>query len=216
MTAVEPTEAGTSIPFGPVQMLVVEPEFTGKILPEFKRLKELDVVRLIDLLVVRKGDDGELDVYKQSDLAQDEATEFGALVGALVGLGTGTVEGVESAARAGAEAMEDRHLLDEESVWYVADAIPPGTAAAIALIEHRWAIPLRDRIVEAGGFSLADEWIHPADLVAIGVAQAASTSGRRRRRRPRRTRPRAPPAGRAARACRPSRRPPRPWSRACR
>jgi hypothetical protein len=44
------------------------------------------------------------------------------------------------------------------------------------LIEHRWAIPLRDGIVAAGGFALADEWIHPADLVAAGVA-AARESG---------------------------------------
>jgi uncharacterized membrane protein len=175
MSAAETAAPDTSIPFGPVQMLVVgfvDPEFTGKILGELTRLKEIDVVRLIDLLVVRKDADGEIEVYQQSDLGADEAVEFGALVGALVGLGTGTVEGVESAALAGAEAMEDRHLLDDESIWYVSDAIPPRTAAAIALIEHRWAIPLRDRIIEAGGFSLADEWIHPADLIAVGMTAA--------------------------------------------
>ena len=66
--------------------------------------------------------------------------------------------------------------LDDECVWYLADAIPSDSPAAILLIEHRWAIPLRDRIVAAGGFALADEWIHPADLVAAGVA-AARESG---------------------------------------
>jgi uncharacterized membrane protein len=165
-------EQGTSIPFGPVQMLVVgfvEPAFTGQILPELERLNEAGVVRLIDLMVVRKDDEGELELYQQSDLDQEEAQKFGALVGALVGLGTGTVEGVEAGALAGSEAMDDGHLLDEQSIWYVSDAIPAGTAAAIALIEHRWAIPLRDKIVDAGGFALADEWIHPADLVAIGM-----------------------------------------------
>jgi hypothetical protein len=51
-------------------------------------------------------------------------------------------------------------------------AMPPqqGGSAAVALIEHRWAIPLRDKILDAGGVALADEWIHPADLVAIGAA----------------------------------------------
>jgi len=61
--------------------------------------------------------------------------------------------------------------LDDE-IWYAADAIPPGTAAAVALIEHRWAIPLRDAIVEAGGFTLEDTWLHPEDLIALGVAVA--------------------------------------------
>ena len=159
--------------FGPVQMLVVgfdEPQFTGKILPEFTRLRELGVVRLLDLMVVQKDDKGEIEVYQQSDLSKDEATEFGALIGALIGLGTGDLETAEQTAVAGAAALEDGHVIDEETVWYAADTIPNGSAAAIALIEHRWAIPLRDKIVAAGGFALADEWIHPADLIAVGMA----------------------------------------------
>jgi hypothetical protein len=82
-------------------------------------------------------------------------------------------------ASAGAEAMEDGRVFDDDQIWYAADAIPTGTATAIALLEHRWAIPLRDAIVRAGGFVLADEWIHPTDLVAIGLlaSEAAETSG---------------------------------------
>jgi hypothetical protein len=38
------------------------------------------------------------------------------------------------------------------------------------LIEHVWAIPLRDKLLNAGGSVLADAWIHPADLVAVGAA----------------------------------------------
>ena len=57
----------------------------------------------------------------------------------------------------------------EDQVWYIADEIPEGTAAAIALIEHRWAIPLRSAILNAGGFLVSDAWIHPTDLVAIGL-----------------------------------------------
>jgi uncharacterized membrane protein len=171
MSTAEATGSGTSIPFGPVQMLVLgfpEKGLQGKILPELKRLKDLDVIRLIDLVVVKKDDEGEIDTLHTSDLEADEAIEFGALVGALIGLGKGSVEGIEEGALAGAAALEDGHLFDDESVWYLSDAIPAGTVAAIALIEHRWAIPLRDKIVESGGIALADEWIHPADLVAIG------------------------------------------------
>ncbi len=42
----------------------------------------------------------------------------------------------------------------------------------MALIEHLWAIPLRDKIVEAGGVALADIWVHPSDLIATGLVAA--------------------------------------------
>ena len=158
--------------FGPVQMLVVgfdTDEFTGKIREELKRLKEADVVRVIDLLAVRKSADGELEILQESDLTKDEATEFGALIGALVGFGAGGEEEATIAAVAGAAELEDGHVFDDSEVWYLGDAIPPGSAAAIALLEHRWAIPLRDKIIEAGGVALADEWIHPRDLIAVGA-----------------------------------------------
>ena len=70
------------------------------------------------------------------------------------------------------DAMEDQHLLDADDAWYAADAIPNNTAAAVVLLEHRWAIPLRDGIARAGGFVLADEWIHAKDLIAVGLLAA--------------------------------------------
>jgi uncharacterized membrane protein len=159
--------------FGPVQILVVgfdHPEFKGKIRAELERLRENDVVRLIDLIVVRKDDDGNIERLQQTDLSQEELEDFGAIVGALIGVGADGEEGATAGAVLGAAAMEDGHVFDDKETWYVDDAIPPGTAAAVALLDHRWAIGLRDAIREAGGFHLADAWIHPADLVAIGAA----------------------------------------------
>jgi uncharacterized membrane protein len=158
---------------GPVQMLVLSfdrANFDGTIAPELERLKEAGIIRLVDLLFVRKPEGGELEVVQTSDLSHDEAVDFGAMVGALVGLGSGDEDEMLAAAVVGADALEDGHLFGDQEVWYVADAIPEGTSAAIALIEHVWAIPLRDKLVEAGGSVLADEWIHPADLIAIGAA----------------------------------------------
>ena len=160
---------------GPVQMLVLgfaEPNFTGKIAAELDRLRQLEFIKIVDALVVNKDDEGNVVALQVSDLSPDEATEMGEIVGALIGFGYGTEEAVEAGAEAGAEAMEDGHLIPDEDAWYVADAIPNGTAAAIILIEHMWAIPLRNSIVEAGGIALADEWIHPKDLIAVGVAAA--------------------------------------------
>ena len=156
---------------GPVQLLIVGfvgGEFKGEIAKVLADLRERDVIRLIDIGVVRKDEDGVITMIEHSDLSQDETIEFGATVGALIGLGVAGEEGAEAGAIAGAEAALDGGMI-EDQVWYIADEIPEGTAAAVALIEHRWAIPLRTAIQDAGGFLVSDAWIHPADLVAIGL-----------------------------------------------
>ena len=164
---------------GPVQMLIVGfdgPEFKGEILEELTRLKDADIIRLIDLVVVKKDDEGNIETLHTSDLDEESALEFGAVAGALIGLGMAGDEGAEAGAMAGAEAMADGQVFDDDQVWYAADAIPNGTAAGVALIEHRWAIPLRDAIIRANGIPLVDEWIHANDLIAVGVATAEATA----------------------------------------
>ncbi len=159
---------------GPVQLLVVGfagGELNDGILAELDQLRESDIVRLIDVMAVRKNADGSVEKLLRSDLSPEEAEAFGAVVGALVGFGAAGQDGAELGAIEGAAALEDGHVFDEE-VWYVEDAIPNGTTAAVALLEHRWAIPLREGIHNAGGFHLADAWIHPADLVGIGLLAA--------------------------------------------
>jgi uncharacterized membrane protein len=160
---------------GPVQLLVVgfdDPQFKGQILEELDRLREHDIVRLIDVLVVRKDEQGNVERLRHSDLSEEEAEEFGAVVGALIGFGAAGEEGAAEGAELGIAAAQGAAPLDDADIWYADDAIPNNTAAAIALIEHRWAIPLREAIQSANGFHLADAWIHPADLVAIGVLAA--------------------------------------------
>ena len=174
-----PTHTDEGLTLGPVQMLIVGFEgdnFDGSIMAELDRLKEHDIVRLIDLLFVKKNEDGELEIAQRTDLSSDEAQQFGAIVGALVGFGAEGEEGAEHGALAGAAELEDGHVFDDEAVWYLGDAIPDGTAAAVALLEHRWAIPLRDKIAQAGGLTLSDAWIHVADLVAVGALSAAQKS----------------------------------------
>src|SRR5206468_6350958 len=100
-------------------------------------------IRLVDALAVQKGLDGTLAALQWSDLSIDEAETFGATVGALLGLGLGGEDGMRAGAIAGIEAGSDGHVIDESEVWDVADSIEPGNAAAIVLIEHVWAVPLR-------------------------------------------------------------------------
>lgn len=160
---------------GPVQMLILgfeNPNFKGEALAELQKLRDADIIRVIDAMVVYKDADGNVAVVQDTDLSGEEMGEFGAIVGGLIGLGMAGEEGLEAGAEAGAEAMEGERIFDDDDVWYAVDAIPPNTAAAIALFEHRWAIPFRDAILRAGGFVLADEWIHAKDLVAVGLIAA--------------------------------------------
>jgi uncharacterized membrane protein len=167
---------------GPVQLLMLSVDGSEphpKIRAEVDRLRDNDAVRLIDLLVLRKDANGTVQVDQQSDLTTDEATEVGALIGALVGIGATQGEDDETAlafAEAGAEAGADGHLLDEDDVWYVADAIPNDTTVAVALIEHLWAIPLRDALRGEGAQLITDAWIHAADLVGIGYLAAEAAA----------------------------------------
>jgi uncharacterized membrane protein len=158
---------------GPVQLIVLgfeHPEFHGEIIAELERLKESDTVRVIDALAVYKDASGELEVEHLSNLTQDEAIELGTKVGALVGLGIEGEEGMVAGAVAGAEAAEDGiQVFSDEEAWDVLGDIPNDTAAALLLIEHHWAVPLRDAIARAGGFRISDGFISPLDLVEIGL-----------------------------------------------
>jgi uncharacterized membrane protein len=162
---------------GPVQLVVLgfsKPDFKGEILAEFERLRQDDTVRLIDAIAVYKDAAGEVAALKVSHLSEAEAAEFGAVVGALVGLGAGGEAGMEAGAELGAEAAaEGVDVFSEEDAWDVLDELPNDTAAALILLEHRWAIPLRDSIIRAGGFPISDGFINPLDLVAAGLISAA-------------------------------------------
>ena len=162
---------------GPVQLIVLgfeHPNFHGEIIEELEKLRESDTIRVIDSLAVYKDADGEVEVMHLSNLTKEEAIELGSKVAALIGLGIEGEEGLEAGAALGAEkAAEDGiHVFSEEDAWDVLEDIPNDSAAALLLIEHHWAVPLRDAVVRAGGFRLAEGFISPLDLVAIGLVTA--------------------------------------------
>jgi uncharacterized membrane protein len=163
---------------GPVQLIVLgfnHPDFHGEVIAELERLRENDMIRVIDALAVYKDAEGELEVEHLSNLTQDEAIELGSKIGALIGLGFEGEEGAEAGAIAGAEeaaAEGGIHVFSDEEAWDVLEDIPNDSAAALVLLEHHWAVPLRDAIVRAGGFRISDGFISPLDLVAIGLLSA--------------------------------------------
>jgi len=163
---------------GPVQLLVLgfeHPDFHGEVIEELEKLRASDTVKVIDALAVYKDAAGEMEVMHLSNLTRDEAIEFGSKVAALIGLGIDGEEGMIEGAEVGAEmAAEDGiHVFSDEEAWDVLESIPNDSAAALILLEHHWAVGLRDAIMRAGGIGIADSFIHPTDLVAIGLMTAA-------------------------------------------
>jgi uncharacterized membrane protein len=172
---------------GPVQLIVLgfnHPDFHGDIIAELQRLHDDDTVRVIDALAVHKDADGEIEVQHLSNLTKEQAIEVGSTIGALIGLGIEGEEGAKAGAAAGAETAADGgvEVFSDEQAWDVLDEIPNDSAAALILLEHHWAVPLRDAIANAGGFRISDGFISPLDLVEIGLvtaeeAEALSAAG---------------------------------------
>ena len=161
---------------GPVQLIVLgfsHPNFHGEVIAELERLHENGMVRVIDSLAVYKDADGDLEVEHLSNLTQEEAIEVGSKIGALIGLGIDGEEGMEAGAEAGAErAAEEGINVFGGDEWDVIEDIPNDSAAALILLEHHWAVPLRDAIARANGFRISDGFISPLDLVGIGLMTA--------------------------------------------
>jgi uncharacterized membrane protein len=173
------TEGVGTMAVGPVQLIVLgfaHPEFRGEILDELQRLREADTIRVIDALAVYKDKQGEVAILEMSNLTTDEQVELGAKIGALVGIGAfgDDDEAVEEMALAGAEtaAEEGVGVFSAEQAWDVVEDIPQDTAALLLMIEHHWAVPLRDAVARANGFRIADGFVSPYDLVAIGIMTA--------------------------------------------
>jgi uncharacterized membrane protein len=161
------------VPIGPVEIIVIafdDPDWNGQITAELERLRDGDILRLVDLLAVRKTEEGAIEAVQRSDLDIGEALAFGAAVGALIGLGAAGEEGADQGAIWGLRELADGHVFDDEDKWAIADRIPDGAAAIIALVEHRWAIPVREAIRRSGGRALSARWISEEDLVLLGAA----------------------------------------------
>src|SRR5215213_9480375 len=127
---------------GPVDWIVVEfpgSKFNGQIAPALLDLVERDLVRVLDLLVLKKDADGSLEAFELSDLDEGEIGELRTYESEL--------------------AM----LLSEEDVISVAAAIEPGSSAAVLVWENTWAVRL---YCTSFGRSACGQWPDPHSGVA--------------------------------------------------
>jgi hypothetical protein len=94
--------------------------------------------------------------------------EFGAKIGSLMAPGLEGDEAYASSVMAGIQKVSTGHIFNEAEAAKLAEDIPLGTAVGVALIEHRWAIPLRAAIARADGEILSEEWLSPEHLMELG------------------------------------------------
>ncbi len=181
--------------FGPIQLIVVgfdNPEPDGSILAELNAVRDQGFIRLVDALAVYKDDEGSVWSAEVTDLAEDEMMLAGAAIGSLIAAGVAGAEAAlhvdmddeveaEAAASAAADLVAGGALagaeraaelyeygLAEEDILSIADRIPVGGGALLMLVEHTWLIPLRDSILAQGGIVLAQEFLGPQALLAMG------------------------------------------------
>lgn len=130
---------------GPVDWIVVEfpgSRFKGEIAPALGELVERGIVRVLDLLLIRKGDDGTLDFHELSDLDESEMGGLRAYEGELA------------------------TLLSEDDVTAAAAAVEPGSTAALLVWENSWAAPFGSAVRRAGGQLVASGRIPVQALLA--------------------------------------------------
>ena len=163
--------------FGPIQIFAFAFPDTGKlegrIAAELAKLSDAGIIRIVDMLAVLSLED-EVDVLRVSDLSDAQREELGAEMGALIGLGADGIDGFIAGAEVGAEIADEGGLGIVEAIGAdLIEDLPPDSAAVLLIIEHAWAVPLRDAIVDADGWLLANQWIGAKELVLLGAALRA-------------------------------------------
>jgi len=140
---------------GPVDYLVVEfpagaSNFTGEMAKELVALVDAGTIRLIDVLILSKNEDGTVDAMELSDIEQ-----------------LGELQRVE------AQLAE---LLAEDDVIQLAAAMEPGSVAGVLIWENLWAAPFASAARRSGGQLIANGRIPIQAIIASIQADEASTT----------------------------------------
>ena len=141
---------------GPVDYLVVEfpadeANFSGAMAAELSALVNRGLVRVLDLLILKKNDDGSVEGFETHDFGDDELGELRALEDELA------------------------LLLAEEDVESIGAAIEPGSVAAVLVYENVWAAPFGAAVRRSGGQLVASGWI-PIQALAAAIEADETTN----------------------------------------
>ncbi len=160
------------VEFGPVQMVAIgfpDPQkLKGDLLKELLAMSGKKFIRLIGLLGVVKDANGVIESVQITELSDADRKRLGAVAGALIGLGAARGKGAAAGTKAGAKAMSKEFGLNQKQIREIAKNVPNGSAAGFLLIEHLWAKKLKEIALEQDGVVLANGFITPDSLIALG------------------------------------------------
>ena len=109
--------------------------FRGEIIPALERLVERDTIQIIDLIFLMRDTAGNVTVVELAELGEDEYASWEPLVGSLSG------------------------MLSQDDALAIADAVEPGSSAALVVFENSWATELAGAIRRANGELILNERI---------------------------------------------------------
>jgi hypothetical protein len=161
---------------GPIQFILfgVRTEDQQKeVVKQLRSASERGNVRLIDLAYIRKTEDGTLQQGRMSGLSEEEQRRFGTVARALIGMGA-VAEYVRAGGEIGTGAFADQDFGEsvqeiKERVYEAAQDLPPGAACAIALVEHRWILELKEQVQKQGVVILTQGLVRPRSLLMLGA-----------------------------------------------
>ncbi len=141
---------------GPLEYVMVAFEgnrFSGQIITALRDAQEKGIIRVIDLLVIKKDEQGNVMALELSDLSEEEARPFSFLAGGLLS------------------------IFEPDDVEATAEQMPNNSAAGLLmLIEDTWAIPLKEAILNAGAVARAGGLVAPELVESIEAEIAAEAA----------------------------------------
>jgi hypothetical protein len=142
---------------GPLEYIMVAfagNRFSGQILSELRAAQEKGIIRVIDLLVIKKDEQGNVTAQELSDLDEEEARPFGFLAGKLL------------------------NIFEPDDVEATASQMPNNSAAGLLLIEDTWAIPLKEALLNAGAVARTGGMVAPEVVQSIEAEIAAEAAAK--------------------------------------
>jgi len=160
---------------GPIQFVAFSfdtvDRFHGQILEQLEELTDIPAVRVLDVLFVAKEENGDVVALEGGELGIEDGDEaLGTMLGALMGFSFDD----EAAPPPGAITEASAVGVTVADIRRIGRDLAPGTAAALFLLEHRWAVGLRDALREAGGAPVLQGFLTLEGLVMVGAELAAT------------------------------------------
>lgn len=164
---------------GPIQLIALTfdriDQFTGDIRRQLEALRQHGTLRVVDLLFVAKEADGTIHALQGGNLTGSEAQEVGHVIRRMMGLESDQSFTNEPGNLAGMLAVSEHEFgISKMDITEMAAQIPAGKAAALLLIEHTWAMGLRDAIQAAGGRMVGQGFLTSDVLMLVGQELVAA------------------------------------------